>query len=282
MRIIRDLTELRDARIARRAAGRSLGLVPTMGALHRGHLALVAEARRQADEVAVSIFVNPLQFGPNEDLSRYPRDEAGDLEKLRGAGCDLVWLPPVEAMYPPGAATTIEVGGPSEGFEGAARPGHFRGVATVCTKLFHQTGADLAVFGEKDWQQLQVVRRAVADLDMPVRIVGHPTVREEDGLAFSSRNARLSPPERALAPVLAQEMGGVIGRMAEGAAPGAILAATGARLAAAGLVPDYLALVEPDTMRPWPEGRRGEARLLAAARLGDVRLLDNMAARLPG
>jgi pantoate--beta-alanine ligase len=217
MQVIRHLAVLREVGTLRRAAGQSLGLVPTMGALHRGHLELVQEARRRTDHVAVSIFVNPLQFGANEDLSRYPRDEAGDLEKLRNAGCDFVWMPPVEVMYPPGAATVIEVGGPSEGFEGAARPGHFRGVATVCTKLFQQTGVDVAVFGEKDWQQLQVVRRVVADLDMTVQIAGYPTVREADGLAFSSRNMRLSPEERVLAPYLAQQMRRAIDAMADGA-----------------------------------------------------------------
>lgn len=281
MKVIRDLEELRAIRSVRRARSRSLGFVPTMGALHRGHLELVAEARRRADDVAVSIFVNPLQFGPSEDLSRYPRDEAGDLSKLRSAGCDLVWIPPVETMYPPNAATVIEVGGPAEGFEGAARPGHFRGVATVCTKLFQQTGSDVAVFGEKDWQQLQVVRRMVVDLNMALQIVGYPTVREEDGLAFSSRNTRLSATQRELAPRLAQEMRRAIDCMAGGAASGPILTLALGRLHAVGFAPEYLALVEPETLRPWPEGRSGEARLLAAARLGDVRLLDNMAVRLP-
>jgi pantoate--beta-alanine ligase len=281
MRIIRHLAELKEVRALRRTAGQSLGLVPTMGALHHGHLELVREARRRADHVAVSIFVNPLQFGPNEDLSRYPRDEAGDLEKLRNAGCDVVWMPPVEAMYPSGAATMVEVGGPSTGFEGAARPGHFRGVATVCTKLFLQTGADVAIFGEKDWQQLQVVRRMVADLDMPVQVVGYPTVREEDGLAFSSRNIRLSPEERIRAPCLPHEMGTAIDAMAAGASPSSVLASTQARLGSKGFVMEYLMLVEPDTLRPWSKGQGSEARLLAAARLGDVRLLDNMPVRLP-
>lgn len=282
MRVVRDLAELREAGARRRAAGRRLGFVPTMGALHRGHLELVAEARRRADEVAVSIFVNPLQFGPGEDLSRYPRDEAGDLAKLRDAGCDLVWLPPVEAMYPPGAATVVEVAGPAEGFEGAARPGHFRGVATVCTKLFQQTGADVAVFGEKDWQQLQVVRRVVADLDMAVAIVGYPTVREADGLAHSSRNARLSPAQRALAPHLMAEMRAAVDRLSAGAASGPVLDDALARLRAAGFAPEYLALVEPETLRPWPADRDGEARLIALVRLGDVRLLDNVPVSLPG
>jgi pantoate--beta-alanine ligase len=168
------------------------------------HLTIVASTtavRRQQDDLGV-------QFGAHEDLDRYPRDEAGDLDALRAAGCDLVWLPTPAAMYPPGSATTVEVGGPAEGWEGAARPGHFRGVATVCAKLFGQTGADVAVFGEKDWQQLQVVRRMVRDLALPVRIVGVPTVREPDGLAMSSRNRFLSPAERALAPRLHAEMRG--------------------------------------------------------------------------
>ncbi|RKK03948.1 pantoate--beta-alanine ligase [Pseudoroseomonas wenyumeiae] len=282
MKIARNLSELNEALASLRSGGRRIGLVPTMGALHHGHLSLVEEARRHADAVAVSIFVNPLQFNPNEDLSRYPRDEAGDLRKLEGAGCDLVWLPPVEVMYPPGAATVIEVGGPSAGFEGAARPGHFRGVATVCAKLFNQTGADVAVFGEKDWQQLQVVGRMVADLDLRVRIVGHSTVREADGLAFSSRNIRLSPAERALTPVLARRMRDAIAAMAAGAPPEDTLAAATAALRADGFTPDYLALVEPTSMSPWPAGQAGEARLLAAARLGEVRLLDNMPAHLPG
>lgn len=282
MRIARNLLELNEAVASLRGAGRRIGLVPTMGALHHGHQALVEEARRHAGAVAVSIFVNPLQFNPSEDLSRYPRDEEGDLRKLAGAGCDLVWMPPVEAMYPPGAATVIEVAGPSGGFEGTARPGHFRGVATVCAKLFNQTAADVAVFGEKDWQQLQVVRRMVADLDMRLRIISHATVREPDGLAFSSRNIRLSPAERALAPRLARRMREAIEAMGAGAPPPDVLAAATAALRTDGFAPDYLALVEPDTMRPWPAGRAGEARLLAAAGLGDVRLLDNMAARLPG
>jgi pantoate--beta-alanine ligase len=283
MKIARNLPELNEALASLRGAtGRRIGFVPTMGALHHGHLALVEEARRHADAVVASIFVNPLQFNASEDLSRYPRDEVGDLRKLEAAGCELVWLPPVEAMYPPGAATVIEVAGPSAGFEGAARPGHFRGVATVCAKLFNQTGADVAVFGEKDWQQLQVVRRMVADLDLRVSIIGHATVREPDGLAFSSRNIRLSPAERALAPMLARRMRAAIAAMASGAPPEETLAAAIAALRVDGFAPDYLALVEPTSMTPWPPGRAGDARLLAAAGLGDVRLLDNMPARLPG
>jgi pantoate--beta-alanine ligase len=274
MQIIRDLPMLRQASAAARHGGRRLALVPTMGALHQGHLALVAAARQVAETVAVSIFVNPLQFAAGEDLSRYPRDERGDLAKLASAGCDLVWMPDVSTMYPPGSATRIEVGGPAEGFEGAARPEHFRGVATVCTKLFSQTQADVAVFGEKDWQQLQVVTRVAADLDLPVRILGHPTVREADGLACSSRNIRLTAEQRALAPLLPRLMEVALEMMRAGAAPGPVLARTTQQITEAGFAPDYLALVQPETLAPW---QSGPGRLLAAARLGEVRLLDNMA-----
>lgn len=273
MQVIRDLAALRAATAARRMQGSRIALVPTMGALHDGHLALVTEARRQAETVIVSIFVNPLQFLPTEDLARYPRDDAGDLRKLEAVGADMVWMPDVPTMYPPGAATTIEVTGPAEGFEGTARPGHFRGVATVCTKLFTQTGADSAIFGEKDWQQLQVVRRVVADLDLPIRIVPHATVRDPDGLAMSSRNIRLSPAERALAPLLPRLMRQSLDAIGNGAPAGATLTDALGQLAGAGFVPDYLALVEPETLKPW---QSGPGRLLAAAKLGDVRLLDNM------
>jgi pantoate--beta-alanine ligase len=278
MLICRDLPALRAATATLRAAGRSLGLVPTMGALHAGHIELVAAARREADAVGASIFVNPLQFAATEDLSRYPRDEDGDLTKLRAAGCDLVWMPPVEAMYPPGAATVIEVAGPSAGWEGDARPGHFRGVATVCAKLFLQTGAAVAAFGEKDWQQLQVVTRMARDLDIPIRIMPVPTVREADGLAMSSRNRFLSQPERATAPLLHQVMTRAAAEIMAGTTlPGALEAGLAA-LRAAGFAPDYLAVVEAETLRPLDAQRRdGPMRLIAAARLGSVRLLDNIA-----
>ena len=279
MQICRDLPSLRAATAALRATGRRLAIVPTMGALHEGHLALVAAARAAgADAVAASIFVNPLQFNPNEDLARYPRDEEGDLAKLRSVGCDLVWMPPVEAMYPPGNATVIEVAGPSAGWEGDARPGHFRGVATVCCKLFLQTQAEIAAFGEKDWQQLQVVTRMAADLDVPVRILPVPTVREADGLALSSRNRFLSPAERATAPVLFQAMTKAAGAIAAGAGVAASLDEAVATLRGAGLAPDYLALVGAGTLVPLTARRQdGPMRLIAAARLGAVRLLDNVA-----
>lgn len=279
MQICRDLPSLRAATAALRAAGRRLAIVPTMGALHEGHVALVHAARREADAVAASIFVNPLQFNAADDLARYPRDEDGDLAKLRAAGCDLVWMPPVEAMYPPGSATVIEVAGPSAGWEGDARPGHFRGVATVCCKLFLQTGAEVAAFGEKDWQQLQVVTRMAADLDIPIRILPVPTVREADGLALSSRNRFLTPAERATAPLLHRVMTDAAAAIAAGAPVSAALAEGIARLVAAGFAPDYLALVEAETLRAIDAPRGdGPMRLVAAARLGTVRLLDNIPA----
>ncbi len=279
MQICRDLPSLRAAAAGFRAAGRRLALVPTMGALHQGHVALVHAARREADAVAASIFVNPLQFNAADDLARYPRDEDGDLAKLRAAGCDLVWMPPVEAMYPPGSATVVEVSGPSAGWEGDARPGHFRGVATVCCKLFLQTGAEVAAFGEKDWQQLQVVTRMAADLDIPIRILPVPTVREADGLALSSRNRFLTPAERATAPLLHRVMTDAAAAIAAGAPVSDTLAEGIARLVAAGFAPDYLALVEAETLRAIEAPRaEGPMRLIAAARLGTVRLLDNIPA----
>jgi len=278
MLICRDLPSLRAACATLRSNGRRLGLVPTMGALHQGHLALLDAARAAgAGAVAASIFVNPLQFNASDDLARYPRDEDGDLAKLRDAGCDLVWLPPVETMYPPGSASVIEVAGPSKGFEGDARPGHFRGVATVCAKLFLQTGADIAAFGEKDWQQLQVVRRMARDLDIPIHIEAVPTIREADGLAMSSRNRFLSAAERATAPLLHQIMQDVARAIVAGGAVAQVLAEGEARLTAAGFAPDYLALVAAETLEPLAQTTTTPMRLLAAARLGSVRLLDNMA-----
>ncbi len=280
MQVHRDIPGLRAALPAWRARRARIALVPTMGALHEGHLSLVAAARAAADFVVASILVNPTQFGPDEDLSRYPRDEAGDLAKLRAAGCDLAWLPTVEAMYPAGNATSVQLRGVCDGFEGAARPGHFAGVATVCTKLFLQTGADIAAFGEKDWQQLQVVRRAASDLDIPIRILPVPTVREADGLALSSRNRFLSPMQRATAPLLHAALRRAAARIGAGAALRAVLAEEEAGLRRAGFAPDYLALVEAETLRPLDAMAPGmPMRLLAAARLGTVRLLDNVPLR---
>jgi pantoate--beta-alanine ligase len=236
-------------------------------------MALVAAARATGAAVAVSIFVNPTQFGPNEDLAAYPRDEANDLRMLERAGCDLVWLPDVATMYPPGDATRIEVAGPALRWEGDARPGHFRGVATVCARLFGQIRPDAAFFGEKDWQQLCVVRRMVADLLLPLEIVGIPTVREPDGLAMSSRNRRLSGAERKLAGALPA----ALRRCVEQLPKEGLSALDVARdeLSSAGFQLDYLALVDEVTLAPLAAAQDG-ARIIVAARLGSVRLLDNM------
>lgn len=278
MLIHRDILGLRDALGAWRHRGARIALVPTMGALHEGHLALVAAARAAADIVVTSIFVNPTQFAPHEDLSRYPRDEDGDLAKLRAAGCDLVWLPKVETMYPKGSSTFVEVSGVSDGFEGAIRPSHFRGVATVCTKLLLQTGADIAVFGEKDWQQLQVVHRAARDLDIPIHILPVPTVRDADGLALSSRNRFLTVEERARAGLLYAALSRAATAVAAGCNAAEALAPEDAALRSAGFAPEYLALVEAESMRPMDRATSGVAlRIVAAARLGTVRLLDNIA-----
>lgn len=274
MLIARTLAELDTHRQALAARRGRIALVPTMGALHAGHRALVDAAVSSGAGVITSIFVNPTQFGPQEDLARYPRDEAGDLALLESAGCDLVWLPDVATMYPPGDASVIVPAGPALGFEGDARPGHFQGVATVCTKLFGQTRADLAFFGEKDWQQLQVIRRVVADLHLPTAIVGIETVRESDGLALSSRNRFLSPEERARAPLLHATLAGLVRDLANGAQAGAPLDAAMAGLRAAGFAPDYLALVAGESLMPIAAMQQG-ARLIAAAKLGSVRLLDN-------
>ncbi|MGE0222371.1 MAG: pantoate--beta-alanine ligase [Acetobacteraceae bacterium] len=277
MQVARTLPDLRAACAALRAGNRNLALVPTMGALHEGHRTLVRRAVESGAATVASIFVNPLQFGASEDLARYPRDEAGDLAALQSAGCALAWLPDVETMYPPDGATTISLTGPAERWEGDARPGHFRGVATVCAKLFGQVRPDRAYFGEKDWQQLQVVRRMVADLLLPLEIVGVETVREADGLALSSRNRFLTPQERALAAVLPRTMQEAIADLADGRPAEPVLAAARERLAAAGFAVDYLALVDGPNLAPI-EARRAGARVVAAARLGSVRLIDNMAA----
>lgn len=273
MRIARDLALLRQARAALPGP---VALVPTMGALHAGHLALAAAAQQAARSVIASIFVNPLQFGEAADLARYPRTEEADLALLERAGCHLAWVPGAAVMYAPDRAATVDVAGPAEGFEGAARPGHFAGVATVCTKLFLQTGADVAVFGEKDWQQLQVIRRVVTDLDIPVTILPVPTVREGDGLALSSRNRFLTEAERMLAPMLAREGFAAAAAIGAGEDAPRVLAPARARLGAAGFGVEYLAVVEAATMRP-RDGASAPARLVAAARLGAVRLLDNWA-----
>jgi len=239
-------------------------------------MALVEAARRPGTKVVASIFVNPKQFGPSEDLGRYPRREAADTRLLTEAGCDLLWLPPVEVMYPAGFATNISVAGVSEHFDGAARPGHFDGVATVVTKLFNQTRADAAYFGEKDYQQLAVIRRFVADLDIAIDIVGVPTQRDDDGLALSSRNIYLDEGERAKAVALPRALGIAARAITKGDDPAAALADATATLMGAGFEVDYVALADAETLAPDPAADRPR-RLLAAARMGQTRLIDNIA-----
>lgn len=260
-----------------RRDGKPLVLVPTMGALHDGHMALVEEARRHGRHVVVSIFVNPRQFGPGEDLDAYPRREAKDAQMLSAAGVDILWAPTVDVMYPTGFATSIGVSGVSEGLDGAARPGHFDGVATVVTKLFNQVRPDVAIFGEKDYQQLAVIRRMVADLDLDIEIVGLPTQRAEDGLALSSRNAYLSDEERKAALALPRALGEAKRQIEKGEPVEAALAKAVATLAASGFDPvDYVTLCDAATLEPMHAADR-PARLLGAAKLGRTRLIDNIA-----
>ncbi len=248
-----------------------------MGALHAGHIALVDAARARGHQVVVSIFVNPTQFAPTEDLDAYPRREAADAALLEAANTAVLWVPDVATMYPAGFATSVSVNGVSDRWDGAARPGHFAGVATVVTKLFQQVQPDAAFFGEKDFQQLAVIRRFTADLDMPIEIVGVPTQRDDDGLALSSRNAYLSPEERIAARALPRALGEAAAAIGRGGDVATALAAAVARLAEAGFEPvDYVALVDAATLEPI-ERLRGPARLLAAAKLGRTRLIDNLA-----
>lgn len=271
-----DLASLRRSVADWRRAGVRVVLVPTMGALHEGHLALVAEGRRIGRRVVASIFVNPTQFGPNEDFSRYPRDLEADLALLGQAGADAAWTPAVETMYPPGFSTRIDVAGLTEGLCGPLRPGHFSGVATVVTKLLNQVGPDVALFGEKDFQQLRVIQQAVADLDVPVEIQGVPTVREADGLALSSRNRYLSPEERTVAPRLHAVLAEIAATARDGTPVAAPIAAGRAALEAAGFQVQYLAVCDARTLAP-VERVDGPARVLVAAFLGRTRLIDNVA-----
>lgn len=276
MQIIRELDALRRAVAQLRRGGASIALVPTMGALHAGHMALVREGRRLADHVVASIFVNPTQFGPDEDLASYPRREAADAEMLEGEGCAILWAPDAATMYPQGFASTISVSGVSEGLCGGARPGHFDGVATVVAKLFNQVQPDIALFGEKDYQQLAVIRRMAADLDLPVRIEGVPTQRDADGLALSSRNAYLSEHERRAARALPRSLVEAAQAIRDGGDVACALAKARGKLEAAGFAPiDYLDLRDATTLEP-VEALVGSARLLVAARLGRTRLIDNL------
>ena len=277
--IVRTVADLRTRVAAWKAAGDRVGFVPTMGALHEGHLSLVRLARTRARRVVASVFVNPTQFAPNEDFDAYPRSEARDAELLESAGCDLLFAPTVSEMYPEGFATTVTVSGVSEPLDGLARPGHFAGVATVVAKLLNQAQADVAVFGEKDYQQLQVIRRMVRDLDLAVEIVGGPTARAEDGLALSSRNAYLTAEERTVAARLNQVLREATAALNAGGRVDAAEQQAVDALRSAGLDPiDYVEVRGADDLSrlgPGPLDR--PARILAAARLGRTRLIDNMA-----
>jgi pantoate--beta-alanine ligase len=276
LEIVRTIADLRSHVASWRRVGARVGLVPTMGALHDGHLALVRAARAECDRVVATIFVNPKQFAPNEDLDAYPRREEADLAMLRSAGVTLVFMPDVAEVYPPGFATTVRVAGLTDCLCGAHRAGHFDGVATVVSKLLLQSLPDIAYFGEKDYQQLLVVRRLARDLDIPVRIEGVPTVREADGLALSSRNAYLSPAERRIAPNLAR----VLRRIAAALVvqPGTVaseIAQGRADLEEAGLAVEYLEVRDADTLAPVTANITGPARVFAAVHLGRTRLIDN-------
>jgi pantoate--beta-alanine ligase len=276
MQIIRTIGDLAPALLPWREAGEIIALVPTMGALHAGHMALVEAARGEADWVVASIFVNPLQFGPAEDLDRYPRQEAEDARLLEHHGCDLLWLPTADQLYPPGFATTVNVSGVSERWDGASRPGHFAGVATVVAKLFAAVRPDLAFFGEKDFQQLAVIRRMEADLGLGVVVRGVPTVRDAEGLALSSRNAYLSAEEHSRALALPQALEEARAAILGGEPVESVLDDARSKLADAGFNRiDYFALVDSATLEPL-EVPSGEMRLIAAAVIGTTRLIDNI------
>lgn len=278
MNIVKTVADLRAAVARARGEGKRIGFVPTMGNLHAGHIALIKKAGQRADFVVASIFVNPLQFGPNEDLASYPRTLAADQEKLVNAGCHLLFAPSVEEMYPHGQAdqTLVRVPGVSEGLCGASRPGHFDGVSTVVTKLFNMVQPDLAVFGQKDFQQLAVIRTMVRDLNMPVQIISEPIVRADDGLALSSRNGYLTTEERTIAPQLYRILCELRDAIAGGERDYSALVERGLnRLRQAGLRPDYLELRNAVDLQPADQYSR-EVAILVAAFLGRTRLLDNI------
>lgn len=275
MQIVRTSEELAES-LARLKREGTLALVPTMGALHAGHLALIAEAKRRASKVAATIFVNPTQFAAGEDLGRYPRREREDARVLEQAGCNLLWMPSVDAIYPDGFATTVHVSGVSDRWEGEARPGHFDGVATIVAKLLLAVKPNVAIFGEKDFQQLVVICRMVADLNIPVEIIGLPTVRESDGLALSSRNVYLSEDERGRAATLQKALNGAKDAILGGQPVASALREAKQALVDAGFLKvDYLTLVDAATLEPLEE-RRGEMRLIGAAQIGTTRLIDNL------
>lgn len=277
-KIVRTVSRLREEVAGYRAAGETLALVPTMGFLHDGHLSLMRQGRAGHDRVCATLFVNPRQFAPNEDLETYPRDEAADIGKLQAAGVDLLFAPGVEEMYPPGAATTVGVAGLTDCLCGISRPGFFDGVATVVTKLLLQASPDVAIFGEKDYQQLLVIRRLARDLNIPAEIRGGPTVREADGLALSSRNAYLDAPDRARAPELFAALSAAAVAIGSGSEqPDTATETARRRIEAAGFGPiDYLEHRDAETLEP-AAGSGRPSRLFAAAWLGSTRLIDNLA-----
>ena len=277
MQIVREIESLRAALAELRAGGGTIAFVPTMGALHAGHMALVAEGRRRTSHVVASIFVNPTQFGPKEDLTTYPRREASDARMLEEEGCALLWAPDAATMYPEGLEVTVRAGSLGGELDGAARPGHFDGVATVVSRLFDQVRPDVALFGEKDYQQLLVVRQMVRDGGIPVEIVAVPTQRDADGLALSSRNAYLGDDERLAARALPRALGEAAAAIEAGGDTTAALAAAREKLSRAGFDPvEYVELRDAETLEPVTTLAR-PARLLAAARIGRSRLIDNLA-----
>jgi pantoate--beta-alanine ligase len=276
VKIVRTVAELRATVRGWRELRETVALIPTMGALHDGHLALVRLGLERCDRAVTSIFVNPTQFAPHEDFARYPRDEEGDLAKLAAVGCDLVWAPEAGEMYPHGFATRIEPKGAAQGLEGEFRPHFFGGVATVCCKLFAQVMPDIAVFGEKDYQQLCVVKQMARDLDLPLEIVAAPTVRAPDGLAMSSRNQYLTAGERRVAPRLYRVLCAVAANVAAGQAVPEACAAATTELTRAGFKVDYVEVRDALTLRPVEDRVRGPVRVLAAAWLGATRLIDNV------
>jgi pantoate--beta-alanine ligase len=278
LKVLRTVPSLRRALELYRKRGERVALVPTMGALHRGHMALVHEARRRARRVVVSIFINPAQFAPHEDFASYPRSFATDIKVLREGKIDLVWAPLVEAMYPDGFATRLAPEGAAKaGLEDEFRPHFFGGVATVVAKLFTQVSPDFALFGQKDYQQLRVVTQMAKDLDLPVKVIGVPTVREPDGLALSSRNVYLSTAERAVAPMLYRVLKGCAGRIRSGEKVDRVLNVGRIEIDLAGFVLDYLEARHALTLGPIASPKEDPVRLLVAARLGKTRLIDNVA-----
>ena len=276
--VFESVKAMRAAVAGWHAAGEKVALVPTMGALHQGHIALVTEAQKHAKHVIVSIFVNPTQFAPHEDFKKYPRTFEGDRAQLEAVGADAIFFPPVEEMYPPGFATRILLLGPAAvGLDDRFRPTHFEGVATVCCKLFTQSRADLAVFGEKDYQQLKVVTRMAADLDLGIEIVPLATFREPDGLAMSSRNRYLSPEERALAPLLHRVMQALAARLRDREDLFRAVGEAQSEIITAGFELDYLEARHAETLGPVTSLADGPIRILVAARLGATRLIDNIA-----